>query len=119
MEESELLRVLDTHDDLVVRCARGDLTYPEFDRAYDAFFQRYALDGHESTLFEQAVLERQRQRILVHRRIWDEVIVHATSAELAMQPEARRQGFLGPDEARLRLLSIAQDAGLLPRDEAG
>lgn len=46
--EDELLRDLDLHDQLVARCARGELSWAEFERAYDNLYPRYPLDGHES-----------------------------------------------------------------------
>lgn len=33
-QRKELLRELDVHDDLVAKCARGDMSFSEFERAY-------------------------------------------------------------------------------------
>ncbi|MDB4963776.1 MAG: hypothetical protein JWP01_3775 [Myxococcales bacterium] len=39
-----LLHDLDLHDQLVARCARGELSWADFDRAYDNQYPRYPLD---------------------------------------------------------------------------
>jgi hypothetical protein len=46
--EEELLDDLDAHDALVMRCAHGELSWEQFQHAYDKFYPRYPLDGHES-----------------------------------------------------------------------
>ena len=113
MNEQELLAALDAHDALVVRCARDEMDYAEFEKVYDNFFQRWALDGHESSLDEKEVLRRHANRIHVHRRVWEEVICHSTSDDLAYNLSAQQSGFIGSAEAQRRLMSIARDAGLL------
>lgn len=47
MEESELVDALDAHDELMRRCAMREMTSEQFARAYDDFFPRWTLDGHE------------------------------------------------------------------------
>lgn len=113
MEEAELLTAVDAHDTLVRRCALGEMTYAQFEAEYDNSFQRWALDGHESRPAEQAMLLRFAARIVVHRRVWDEVLVCATSEDLARLPQSQHAGFVGPDEAQRRIRSIAGDAGLI------
>src|SRR5690606_10181640 len=70
--EAELLRVLDLHDQLVASCARGELSWDEFDRAYDSFYPRYPLDGHESDAEELVLFEKYASRIALHREIWEQ-----------------------------------------------
>src|SRR5688500_427574 len=113
MEEAELLAALDAHDMLVRRCAIGEIEYPQFEDEYGSFYQRWALDGHEGDSAGQATLAQHAARILVHRRVWDEVLSRATSEELARLPQSQSAGFLGPAEAQQRLRSIAVDAGLI------
>ncbi len=115
MDDLELRRTLDEHDGLVVRCATGAFTFDEFAAAYDNFYARAALDGHEGS---REVLVRYAARIEVHRRVWDDVLLLVTSAELSGTPEAQRAGFISPAQAQLRLREIAESAGLL-RGAAG
>ena len=96
MEEAELLAALDVHDRLLSRCALGEMTYPQFEAEYDNFYERWALDGHESDPAGQAKLAQHADRIRVHRRVWEEVLVRATSEELARYPQAQHAGFWPP-----------------------
>lgn len=113
MKEAELLAALDAHDLLLRRCALGEMTYPQFEAEYDCFSQRWALDGHESDTAAQAMLAQHAARILVHRRVWEEVLVRATSEDLSRLPQSRKTGFLGPAEAQHHLRAIALDARLI------
>jgi len=51
-----LLNDLDAHDALVMRCARGQLTWAQFERAYDNFYPRYPLDGHGGPLLRSKTM---------------------------------------------------------------
>jgi hypothetical protein len=112
MTARELATALDEHEDLVVRCVRGELTFDEFERAYAGFYQRWALDGHEGNT---ELLARYESRIALHRRIWEEVETRRTSAENAERHGA--MGFVGPDEARRRLAQIAREFGVTTDEE--
>jgi hypothetical protein len=111
--ESELLSGLDVHDALLVRCANREISFEELVAPYDDYYVRCALDGHESPLPEQDLLARHAARIRPHARIWQEVLCHVTSEELASAPGAREAGFFGPNVAVQKLRAIAADAGLL------
>jgi len=115
MTPGELEAALATHEALVVRCLRGEIAFDDFLRTYDCFYHRWALDGHEG---DAALLAQYEHRIVVHRRIWEEVEARQTTAD-----HARRHvdlGFIGPEEAMRRLASIAQDGGLpVERGTAG
>lgn len=117
MDERELLRALDLHDALIVRCARGELDFGTFPTEYRDFFAYWALDGHESNPVELDLLRRYADRIRVHQRLWNDVLCHLTSEELAADSVSQSVGFIGPAAACERLLAIATDARLLREDD--
>ncbi len=84
--EEELLRELDAHDALVGQLVRGQLAWEEFDRAYDNFYPRYPLDGHESDAAELLLFEKYEPRIALHRKIWDVVTKIRGEEYLATYP---------------------------------
>ncbi len=93
MKANELEAALTEHDALVVRCVRGEITFDAFLRAYEGFYQRWALDGHEG---DAALFARFEPRL--------------TTADHGRQHG--HLGFLGPEEAMRRLAVIAHDGGL-------
>ena len=101
--EAELRETLDSFDKQVRACARGEISFTEFDELYDAFYCRYALDGHESDPEEQELLARYDSRIALHRDVWAEVLTRACSDEDAPKPEYIAAGRFGSDEAVARL----------------
>lgn len=105
-----LERALDEHEALIRACVRGELRVPEFLAAYDGFYVRWPLDGHEG---RRALLEPFERRIEVHRRIWDEIECRITTEAFTGDPAAREKGFIGEREARDRLETIAREGGLL------
>lgn len=105
MTEAELLHALDAHDALVRACARGALTWAAFDAAYDTFYVRYALDGHESSQADRVLLAKHADRIELHAAIWEHVLTKVTSVELV-------QGrFISPDTAVRRLQDLLAEHG--------
>ncbi len=109
MRDADLEDALQEHDELVAKCARGELGVRDFLAVYDNFYPRWALDGHEGG---KSALARHAARIEIHRRIWDEVETHITSEEHAANPEHRKSGFIGEQEALSRLRAIAKKGGL-------
>lgn len=105
--EEELLIELDVHDELVARCARGAVTWKEFEAAYDSFYPRYPLDGHESDAEELLLLKKHAARITLHRRIWEEVLTRMTGAEHLHLSTVIEAGFIGPTEAMRRIQVLA------------
>lgn len=105
--EEGLLSALDAHDALVARCARGELTWPEFEAAYDNFYPRYPLDGHESNAEELVLLQEHADRVALHRKIWDEVLTKVTGDEHLHQPSVADAGFIGSAEAVRRIQVLA------------
>jgi hypothetical protein len=69
MNDAEITALLDAHDALVKVVVAGEIPFVEFLAAYDDFPQAYALDGHEATPEELAVLRRSRKRIAFHLRV--------------------------------------------------
>lgn len=110
MRAWELEAALAEHDALVQRCVQGELSFEDFLVAYDCFYMRWALDGHEG---DQPLLVQFADRITVHRRIWEEVESRITSADHAATQA--HHGILGPDEGLRRLSTIARECGLPSR----
>jgi hypothetical protein len=106
--ETDLLEALSAHDDLVRRCARGDINFGEFVRLYDEFWWRYALDGHESDRAEQILLEHHANRILVHQKV-AEVLSALAPEGHATEQVYERAGRITPEDALLQLRRIASD----------
>ena len=107
--EIDLLEVLSAHDDIVRRCVRGDIEFRDFVRLYDDFWWRFALDGHESDSADRTLLERHADRILLHRKIAEEVIGALASASDATKQNYQRAGRIGPRDAFARLQRIASE----------
>jgi hypothetical protein len=100
--EAELLQALDEHDALVEKCARGELTWAEFEAAYDNFYVREPLDGHESDAEGRALLQRYDARVTLHRDIWEQVLTKVT----ARDEWASAGGRIGQDEAMRRVRDL-------------
>jgi hypothetical protein len=69
MTDLELTALLDGHDSLVKACVDSALPFAEFLVLYNDFPHAYALEGHEATPEEIAVLRRSNKRIAFHFRI--------------------------------------------------
>jgi len=107
MTDLELERALAEHDDLIVRCARGELPLRAFLASYDTFYRRWALDGHEGP-----IPARLAHRVEPHQRVWDEIETRITTEEFAADPRYAAAGFIGEEEALRRLRAIALACGL-------
>jgi hypothetical protein len=106
--EEEMLATLDQYDQLVRDCVSGHISFEEFLEGYDTFYMTYALDGHESDPGEQALLEAHRDRIVLHREIWERII----SGGLCSDEDARKElyiqaGRFGSGEGLRRLREIS------------
>lgn len=104
--EEVLLRELDAHDELVAAFARGELSWEQFDRAYNSFYPRYPLDGHESDAQELLLFEKHKARIALHHEIWD-VMTKITSDEHLGTQSTVDAGFIGTAEAVSRIRELA------------
>lgn len=106
--EEDLLRDLDAHDALVHRCARGELSWKEFEAAYDNFFPRYPLDGHEGSPELLRLLDRYADRVALHHQIWEQVLTKVTGDEHLADQRTREAGYIGPDEAVRRVRELVE-----------
>lgn len=105
--EEELLNDLDAHDALVTHCARGELSWAEFDRAYDNFYPRYPLDRHESDAQELLLFAKHAARIALHREVWERVLTKVTGDEHLSEQATVNAGFIGSAEAVRRIKELA------------
>jgi hypothetical protein len=106
--EQALLCLLKKHDTLVLACARRELDFPAFVESYCNFYDFYALDGHESDLEEQTLLQKHKNSISFHARIRDEVLYVVCSESDAADSSYREAGRIGPSEAQERLTQLAR-----------
>ena len=106
--EEELLRELDAHDALIGQLVRGQLAWEEFDRAYDNFYPRYPLDGHESDAAELLLFEKYERRIALQRKIWDVFTKIKSEQYLARYPQGDA-GFVGIAEAMGKIALLARE----------
>ena len=113
--EGELLRELDAHDALLRRCARGELSWSEFEAAYDSFYERYPLDGHESGADELSLFDKHAARIALHREVWERVLTKVTGDEYLHLRATVDAGFIGSQEAIRRVQELAREHLLEPR----
>ena len=101
MSSSELLdALLDIHEAIIRAVARWQVSIPTFLDAYDAFFLRGALDGHEAWPSRQQLHQR-GARIRLHERVWLEV-----ESKVSGAPDAAKAGFIDHQEAIDRLTMI-------------
>lgn len=106
--EDELLRDLDLHDQLVVMCARAELSWAEFERAYNNLYPRYPLDGHESDAQELLLFEKHAARIALHREVWEQVLTKVTGDEHLGDQATVDAGFIGSAEAVRRIRELVR-----------
>lgn len=104
--EADLVAKLNEHDELVRRCASGELTFDEFCDRYSNFYAFYALDGHESDAEERALLEKHEVRIEPHRVIAFEILGKLCSDRDAVLESYRMAGRFGSTEAVERLRRV-------------
>jgi hypothetical protein len=115
LSESELLAALDHHDNLVCKCAAGELPFSDFCVSYDNFYFAYALDGHEYDRAGQALLAKLAGRVAPHQAIAENILPRVCADADAALDVYRRAGRFGSAEAVKRLKLVA--AGL-PGGEA-
>jgi hypothetical protein len=95
MEEADLLATLDAHDELVRRCAHGDLGFWDFEAQYNSLYARYPLDGHEGGAEGLLLLAKHASRVALHRELWELVLTKVLPNSL--------QGWAGRKEAAGRI----------------
>ena len=107
MIESELTSLLDAHDALVKACVDGALSFSEFLTSYGEFPHNFALDGHESTGDELALLKRVRQRIAFHFQVAG-VLSGVYSGFAGMLGEDNEVGRFAPAVGMMRLKQLVE-----------
>ncbi len=104
--EADLAATLAQHDALVRKCVTGELAFKSFREAYDDFYWRCALDGHESDAEERKLLKKYAQRIEPHRLIAEEILARVCADDDASREEHAGAGRIGSEEALRRLRQI-------------
>jgi hypothetical protein len=105
--EPELLALLDCHDRLVKSCLSGDISIEQFLEHYDNFPLSYAMDGHESSEAERALLESHRERVQFHFGVL-ESLRGLCREEDAAKPEYLEAGHFGRAEGFRRLQQFCE-----------
>jgi hypothetical protein len=115
LSESEMVATLNHHDNLVRRCAAGELSFLDFCSSYNNFYFAYALDGHEYDLGGKALLAKLAERIAPHQSIAENILSLVCAEADSTIDSYRQAGRFGPTEAvkRLKLVAVG-----LPRGEA-
>jgi len=106
-DESHLLTEIDRHDELVLRCIKGEISFDEFSELYNDFYAYCALDGHESDEHERSLFEKHESRIRPHELIAYDILGKICSAEDAEKSIYKENGRFGPQEAIIKLKKIA------------
>ena len=104
--ESEVQESLAQHDNLVRRCAQGEITFKQFCDQYNSYWSFYALDGHESDDEEREILERYEDRIELHRLIAFDVLGPLCSEEDAQSDIYIQAGRFGSAVAQEKLAAL-------------
>jgi len=105
--EEEFLKVMADHDDLVKKCASGELEFQEFLKLYNGFYGHYALDGHESDEAEIVMFQKFADRILPHEKIAAEILRYVCLDEDAVKQSYLDAGRIGSEEGLRRLKYLA------------
>ena len=108
MTEPELIALLDCHDRLVKSCLVGDISIEQFVEHYDNFPVSFALDGHQSSDEERALLERFQDRVQYHFGVV-ECLRGMCREEDLEKPGALEAGKFGRAEAFRRLHRFFED----------
>lgn len=107
MSEAEINALLDAHDSLVKACVVGELPFAEFLSAYGEFPHNFALDRHESSGDELALLTRYRQRIAFHFQV-SGVLSGVYSGFADTLGEDNAVGRFSPAIGMMRLKQLAE-----------
>ena len=105
--EAHMVESFNHHDELIRQCALGHLSFAEFCTEYRDFYAFYALDGHESDEEERTLLERYKERVEVHRVVFEDILGGVCSDADAQLESYQRAGRFGSAEAVRRLRDLA------------
>jgi hypothetical protein len=103
--DTELTALLDAHDALVKSCVDSVLPFAELLALYNDFPHLYALDGHEATTDERAVLQRSRRRIAFHFQVANVLSGLASEADLGNRLY-KEAGRFAPAVGLMRLRAL-------------
>ena len=104
--EAEFQQSLEQHDNLVRRCALGEISFSEFCDQYNNYWSFYALDGHESDDEEREILDRYEDRIELHRLIAFDILGPLCSEEDSQRDIYIQAGRFGSAVAQQKLASL-------------
>ena len=107
----ELDEVLTDLNRTIADCVLGRISFAEFQEAYGYPIGEYALDGHETDMYEPGLLEARSRELRIHFEIADRVMQDLCSEEQATDPMYVKANRHGPKIAldRLRELAIKHD----------
>ena len=104
--EDALLAAIAQHDELVLQCVAGKLSFQQFCDQYNDFYAFFALDGHESDEEERGLLGKHEERIHPHRVIVLEILARVCSDQDARREIYIQAGRIGSAEAVARLSQV-------------
>jgi hypothetical protein len=107
VNESELTDLLDVHDSLVQSCVDSTLPFEKFLALYNDFPHLYALDGHEATPEDLAVLRRSNRRIAFHFKVTSALSGLCAEADSSRGPYGEA-GRFGPAVGLMRLRALVR-----------
>ena len=110
--EQEMLSIIEKHNRIINECISGNITFQEFLDKYNNFYAYYALDGHESDLEEQKLLEKYENKIALHREVF-EMLSGLCSDEDANKDSYIRANRFGSKEGLRRLKVISEKYSIL------
>jgi len=119
MDEHPVLEVLEAGTLRVLGLEAGRLTPTQFVEEYGAFYHHSALDGHEATPEDRAVLRENADACRLHAEV--QAIVDKIYDSAVPLAEYERAGRLLPGEAARQIIEVARrhDAsGVLARVRA-
>ena len=114
--EADLAATLGRHDALVRKCIAGEFTFESFCEAYDNFYWRCALDGHESDEEERKLLQKYAARIAPHRYIAEEILARVSADSDANREDYARAGRI---HAEITEFPLEQAADVYAKLKAG
>ena len=112
MNESDLIEITKTLDQLVVKCISGEMPFDAFLKEYGYPIGEYALDGHESNEEEKILLRKFANSLKLHMEIAECVLNKLCTTEQAQEQAYIQAGRIGPNQGFLLLKEVAARNGL-------
>lgn len=105
--EFHLLSEIERHNEFIRQCVSQEITFQDFLRKYNDFYDYYPLNGHESDSEELKLFEKHKYKIALHREI-SEVLNVLCSDEDAVKEIYKKAGRFGSEEGLKRLKEISK-----------